>query len=316
MNWRIGLIGCALAAGGCVNATPGPARTPMLWPLPSATALPAKTSPARPVIIASPTPPPTPVTHVVQKGDTLIGLAVKYGVSVEALQQANNNVQPQFLSIGMVLVIPLSEEALQRVQAAGLSGATPTPIPVPLSTPACYPLATGALYCFVEVRNTSETALENVAARVVLAGPDGLPLASAVASAAVDVVRPGQSAALAALFASPPDEIAARGADLIAALPLADVNSRYVPLEVADHHGTATGLVWTATGMVHNPSTTPASTARLVLTLYDQANVVLGFQQVMLEGGLAAGESRDFTITAASLGGPAARYTLVAEGQP
>ncbi len=313
MKLRFGLILCALAVSGCASLTPGPALAPRLLPLPSATSVSVVSAPpATPVIIASPTPLPTPVTHAVQQGETLIGIAYQYGISVEALQAANPNVQAQFLSIGTALVIPLSEDALQNVPAAGL----PTPIPVPLSAPACYPLTTGPLYCFVEVRNTAETTLENVTARIVLAGADGLPLASAIASPSVDVIRPGESAALAALFPSAPSGMAAQGADLVSALPLADLNSRYVLLELSNHSGAASGQWWTVTGTVHNPTTIPAVTARLVLTLYDQAGAILGFRQVTLDGGLLAGEGRGFSISAASLGGPAARYSLRAEGRP
>lgn len=55
-----------------------------------------------------PTPvPQTPArTHTVQAGETLYGIAVKYGVTVQAIMQANNLTNPDFIRTGQVLVIP------------------------------------------------------------------------------------------------------------------------------------------------------------------------------------------------------------------
>jgi len=44
--------------------------------------------------------------HIVRKGETLSLIAKKYGVSVAAIRQANNNIDPYRLRPGMVLVIP------------------------------------------------------------------------------------------------------------------------------------------------------------------------------------------------------------------
>ena len=44
--------------------------------------------------------------HVVTSGDTLNSIARQYGVTVEALQQANGITNPNFIYIGQELVIP------------------------------------------------------------------------------------------------------------------------------------------------------------------------------------------------------------------
>ncbi|HOK23607.1 MAG TPA: LysM peptidoglycan-binding domain-containing protein [Candidatus Hydrothermia bacterium] len=44
--------------------------------------------------------------HVVKKGETLSQIARRYGVTVSAIRQANNNVNPYKLRPGMVLIIP------------------------------------------------------------------------------------------------------------------------------------------------------------------------------------------------------------------
>src|SRR5574341_1143096 len=312
MRPSILFISLCLALGACAGQKQIASPTPALLPLPSATPVPVVTTPAAtPVIIASPTFTPTPVTYVVQKGDTLIGIAVKYGVSVEALQAANNGVQPEYLSIGAVLVIPGSEGG-EVVNV----GAAPTPVPIPLSAPACYPTPTAALFCFVEARNPADVAMENVSARITLAGADGMPLASAVAYSALDVIPPGAAAPLAVLFQSAPAGIAATGAELLTANPSSDPSAHHVLLDIPTHSGSASGTQWLVAGQVRNPSGTPAASAWLVLTLYDQGSAITGYRKIELAGDLAPGATQAFSITAASVGGAVDHYTIIAEGRP
>jgi LysM repeat protein len=60
-----------------------------------------------PTPTAAPTTPPVE-TYTVQRGDTLTRIAAKYGVSVQALKDANQRTNPNALKIGQVLVIPRS----------------------------------------------------------------------------------------------------------------------------------------------------------------------------------------------------------------
>jgi LysM repeat protein len=68
------------------------------------------------VVSAAPTASPVPATRVpasaaattyrVRAGDTLIGIASRFGVTVTALQQANGITDPRLLRVGQVLQIP------------------------------------------------------------------------------------------------------------------------------------------------------------------------------------------------------------------
>jgi len=51
-------------------------------------------------------PPPQGIVHVVQPGDNLYRIALRYGVSVEDLAKANGIEDPRDLRVGMRLVIP------------------------------------------------------------------------------------------------------------------------------------------------------------------------------------------------------------------
>ena len=78
-----------------------PTPTPFFSPLP----------PPTPVAPAPTAAPPAQVTHVVQPGETLFRIALRYGTTVEAIARANNLINPDFIVPGQRLVIPVSAPA-------------------------------------------------------------------------------------------------------------------------------------------------------------------------------------------------------------
>lgn len=61
----------------------------------------------------TPTPSPTPAFHIVQSGDTLSHIAVKYGVTVDGLMTRNNIDDPRSLRVGMKIIIPANRRKLR-----------------------------------------------------------------------------------------------------------------------------------------------------------------------------------------------------------
>ncbi len=55
----------------------------------------------------TPTPTPTPMIYVVQSGDTLLKIALQYGVNVETLATRNGIDDPRSLRTGTKLIIPI-----------------------------------------------------------------------------------------------------------------------------------------------------------------------------------------------------------------
>jgi LysM repeat protein len=117
--WRLGVVSLlvVLLAAGCLpfgRATP--TMTPTLVPTPtSLPVLPVVTPTPAPANLSSMTPTPTApaaqptgdgTTYVVQPGDTLYSIAVRFGVSLQALIEANQIEDPNQLQAGQVLVIP------------------------------------------------------------------------------------------------------------------------------------------------------------------------------------------------------------------
>jgi LysM repeat protein len=97
----------------------------------------------------TPTATPSPAVYVVEEGDTLGAIAIRFGVSVEALQTANGIDDPTKLRVGQELIIPVEGSTSTGVRTstatptagavtAATSSPTPatTPTPVPTPTPA------------------------------------------------------------------------------------------------------------------------------------------------------------------------------------
>ena len=74
---------------------------------------------------------PTPFVHVVQEGDTLSGIALKYGVGLDELIAANELVNPDLLRLGQEIMVP------------SLGSGLPTMTPVPDAT--AEPIATDSM---------------------------------------------------------------------------------------------------------------------------------------------------------------------------
>ena len=82
------------------TATPTPTATPQSTPAPTATPTPAPTSTA--------TPPPGSQVYVVQSGDTALGIAFEFDITMAQLAAANNTTEAglRTLQIGQRLIIP------------------------------------------------------------------------------------------------------------------------------------------------------------------------------------------------------------------
>jgi LysM repeat protein len=83
-------------------------RPPLATPTPLPTIPPPTATPIQTRSPRAPTPTPAPQarTYVVQSGDTLAAIAVRFGTSVEAIQAANGIADTDVILIGQVLVIP------------------------------------------------------------------------------------------------------------------------------------------------------------------------------------------------------------------
>ncbi len=208
----------------CSGSRPEPtvAPTPTLQPRQTATVTPTAVAQAVGTPLATVGPTPTPVTHVVESGDTLLGIATKYGVELAELLLANPGINPRLLSIGAEVVVPIS----------GAQGpvATATPVPLQLSSPRCYPEIEGGVWCLLLAVSGGSQPVEAVVALVTLSAPNGQPIVTEPAYSPLNLLTPGSSLLLAAYFEPPVPGYASASAVLASALLAGEVESRYPPV--------------------------------------------------------------------------------------
>lgn len=84
--------------------TVNPTRTAPPPPTPTSTSVTAKSPTPKPTETVNPTP--TPQTYVIEQFDTLLGVAVQFDTSVEAIMVANDLTEDELLQIGQELIIP------------------------------------------------------------------------------------------------------------------------------------------------------------------------------------------------------------------
>lgn len=91
-------------ASATPQATPTSAPAPTATALPTPTPRPAATPTPRPT--PQPSPPPPGGRYVVEPGDSLIGIATRFGTTWQALAEANDIQDPTLIRIGQELIIP------------------------------------------------------------------------------------------------------------------------------------------------------------------------------------------------------------------
>jgi LysM repeat protein len=169
----LGTVGCSLGSliAGTANPSPTPTRglvptftataTSTATPTPTDTPLATDTPPPTPTATYTPTASPTPPysTYVVQAGDTLSGIASRFGVTVQAIMDANG-LTSTLLNVGTQLVIPSGEGPVAppanptaTQPGAAATPTTPPPSPTPTKKP---PTATPQQYAYYYVEGSRQ----------------------------------------------------------------------------------------------------------------------------------------------------------------
>ena len=292
------------------SATPVAFRpTATLRGLPTATPAPQFPT-ARPTDLPLPTftplPTATPTAYLIQKGDTLLGIAIQYNVSLEALEAANPGINPANLQIGQTVFIPTGSEAAPNQINA------PTPLPVVAGAFACNPTPVGSLICLSEFVNTTDQPVANLSVKVTLLNADNSLGDSLIAYAPLDLIPAGAPIPLGVVFPFG-DQRAAVGA-VVTADSGAGLAERHVMLEVSSLVGETTSSGIILSGTIANPAAVETTGIVVVGTVYNAAGVVTGYRTIRLDQPLAANASTPFSIT---LPAPAsaAKWAVIAQGR-
>ncbi len=303
--WRSGLwIGLlvwgAIGCSGRVITGPTPTPASLAISLATSTVLPTLVPQVlTPAPTNTPAPTPTPIVHIVQPGDTLLGIALQYNVTLEELYQVNGVLKPELLQIGQSIVIPVPGSVGKP--AGDNSGAviapTQPPLPVKVENAARYQTPVGSIWVLGEVFNPTDQPVENVQVRVALMNAAGQEIASDTPFVALDVVPPGGRAPFSVLFGSPPDGVIDFQAYVVRADQAYNFGSRYAQLQVTEVQTRSVGTQYGVSGKVSNTGASNAVGSHVVITLYDAQGRVTGFRQFALpDDQLAAGGAATFDV--------------------
>ena len=287
-----------------------PTATPTPTPSPTSRRATPTPRPYTPPPTPTPTATPTPLIYTVERGDTLLGIAKRFGVSAQALQDVNGIVDPRRLQIGQPLIIPVGGEVKGTP--------TPTPTPIPLTLHGLYvrPTRLGDVWILGEVINDSGMHVEQVLVEGALLDEQGRVVATASTPVLLTFLPEGERAPFALRFRDAPETFTSYQVDVIQALP-GFLGAYYLDFGVEDVRGESEGYhTYFLDGTVRNLGSEDAVGVTLVATLYDALGRVIG---------LRAGAPRHNVILALSettfhlevqlFGGPVDHYRITVLGR-
>jgi hypothetical protein len=289
------------------TATPVPAA-----PIPSPTL--SSTATLTPTLIPSLTridrPTATAVTYTVVQGDTLIGIAQRNAVTLQALMDANPGISPSALPVGTKLVIPAGSQTPEIP--------IPTPFPLPVQQVRCWSELTGGLWCFALMQNDSTATLENLSAQFDLLDSSGQERASQTAYGLLDILGPGASMPLAVHFAPPGIKDARVRLTLLTAFRLLPGDTRYlgVRLENTLVSIDASGQTAQVSGDVLLTGAGMANSLWVLACAYDADGNVVGLRRWDAPAALTADAPLAFDFQVYSVGPGIARVEFLAEARP
>jgi LysM repeat protein len=263
------------------------------------------------VSFETPLPSPTPFVYEIQAGDTMSGIAFKFGISLDELLAANPEISPNSMSVGTQINVP---------SVSSTPGAsTQTPVPAPVKGIECTPTADQGMWCFVLVHNDTTNVIENLSAQVTLVDADGQSLASALALSPLNILPVDASLPLMVYFPPAVPADARPQAQVLTGIHLEPDDVRYLP---ATLHNTLTqvngsGQNALVSGTVRLPE--DAAPARLVwvaAVAYAESGRVVGVRRWESSAGIAPGGSLQFLFEVSSLGGEIRRVEFEVEARP
>jgi LysM repeat protein len=308
-----------LALAACTTPSPivtatitsPPQITPYLSPSPTAWLASTTPHPTQAAIpSATPLPSPTPILYTVKLGDTLGDVALRYGLTLAELAAANPAINPDLLTMGMTITIPL---AGPEVTATVIP--TPAPLAVELAAPVCYASADGGLWCLVVVRNTLPVGVENLSAWISLQTPGANP--GAAAYAPLNLLLPGDAMPLVHFFPGPVPATFTPHAELLTALPAVITTTRYLTatvqvdaLAIADQSAQVVGRVF------FDAAAPPVRLVTLAAVAYAADDQPVGVVKWELAGDPLPASGIPFDLTVYSLGPAIKQVIVLAEANP
>ncbi len=268
-----------------------------------------------PLPTATVTPTATSVVYQIESGDTILGIAIQRGTTVEDILALNPGIVPENLQIGQPVILPPPPTP----SALSVQG-TPVPLRVTVNKIQAYQTPVGSLWLLGEVTNEGETAVENIQVEIGLLAADGRILGNVTAWVATSIILPGERGPFGVLINEPPSDFTQRDfaqptVAVVGGQAVVELGTRTLDVTVQQPELTLNDDSVVLSGTVVNSGETAANQVQLVATFYDAQGNVTGFQQEVVAEQLDLGEERPFQLEAAPPGGETVTYTIYAEAQ-
>ena len=320
----IGLLISLLIITGCApqvpqdTPSPSPTLDGTLRPYPSDT----PTYTPLPTDYVSPTPTPTitntptPVFYIVKDSDDMFGIALRYGISLEALKTANPTVLPNFMGVGTVLLIPITPQPLASPSPTVVFTPTATPLYSKLHAPTCYDDATGSLTCFILVENDFEGALENVGGVLSLIDNQTNQVRQEQAIMPLNLLPSGAAIPMVAYFSAPLPEDFTLSFAVDVIFPVAENDTRYMTTVISNqtlYYGNNNSSAQINGQIALQESEQTAERVWILVIAFDEARQVVGIRRWESPSSLLASNPQTFQLTVYSLGPAIDQVELIAE---
>jgi LysM repeat protein len=260
-----------------------------------------------------PTPTPTPFVYEVVENDTLIGIAFRHSIPLEEIIAANPDIDPNFLTIGMTLTIPL-----EGVAASVLP--TSTPITIDVLPPVCYRLSDGRVHCMSVVYNDQDFAVENVTVMISLETSSGDDLLTNIGILPQNIIPKGKRAAVSTYFESTIMSTFTASSSLLSAIPVSADDQRYLTsdAEIEEILISPDGQHAKVSGVVAFAADTPfTGTVWVSAFAYDSKNNIVGIRKwIAGDDVLESSERIKFNLDVYSLKLPIDHVEVLTEVRP
>lgn len=293
-----------------------PTGSVKLTPYKTVTITPAVTiaPPEKPTATLVPTITLTPQFYEVKAKDTLFTIAARNGLTVAELTAANPGVSAYSLYVGTKLVIPAAGGS-----SSTQSAPTPTPSPMFVHSPICFPSITSGFYCFALVENREAYDVENLTGEYHFTDPESgkeltlntfLPLTRLVQGGAVPFY---------VYFAPPVFDHPIVTFRVLSAMSVTTENAGIYPMTIKDQvvKIAEDGLSADLSGKARfEGAVKDAKLIRLLVVAYDAEGNVVGLRRYEEEAQLKPVVDFEFRINVLSAGGEIDHVEIYGEAQP
>jgi LysM repeat protein len=283
-KWLYGLFALAFSACSLTGA-PAADKVVLTPYVPESreaeTAVPAALPTA--VNTPAPSPTPTPLIHTVALGETFSSIALRYGLSINDVQAANPDADPNALIVGDELLIPAGGSTPQ-------AGIALESLPLEISEPDCSETIEGNWWCVVMVRNPLEEPAADISVRFSMLDAAGEIQTEMNIPTVLNRLAPGESLPAAVLFDADGDTVPIIQAEIASALPLVQTAYTFLPVEISGEQIEIDGRFAVVSASV--AVTAPEGEGVQIWVLasaYDEKGRLVGIRRIVSEVQAASG---------------------------